>query len=272
MTQTTLPHYSHSSQKQASECARQYYYRKIRGLTEKPKSALIIGHIVDHVCNAILSGIIQDDPVANPEELANAMAITELSLADPPAEVRLEVTDFLNAAIDERAFSQYRMMIDFQPKEVQQEGRLWINGMSTPILLFVDAIGERKKKPLIIDNKTAGRKPSKPVQYRDQMAVYAAWYYKVYGEFPDTEILCLVKTKHPYWMRMPVELRWQDVTLALEAFWRHDDLVKRGQYPPNRNSVFCTEKLCSFYDLCHRELDQTEETLKNLLQFAEAAI
>lgn len=262
-------HYSHSSASQARNCARQYYYRKVRGIPESPKTALIIGHIVDHTCNAILQGIINDDPVADPEALAVMITQTELSLSDAPEDVSTEVHSFLTNAIKEKAFSAYRMMIDFQPEEVQRECRLWINGMETPILMFLDVQGSRKRKPLLIDNKTAARKPSNGDNYRDQMSLYAAWYYKMYGVLPETEALVLVKTKNPYWMRLPVEVSWQHISLVLDGFWQHDALVKRGQYHANRNSMFCSQKNCSYWDICHEEMDRSEEAVAKRLTYAE---
>ena len=264
------PHYSHSSKSQTRSCPRQYYYRKIRKLPEANRAPLVIGHIVDHVTGAIHQGIINDDPVSNPETLASIMMQTEFSLADNlPVEEKLEVQKFMDGALQERAFTQYRMMIDFQPVSVQREIRLWLNGMEPPILGFIDLVATRDNRPLLIDIKTAGRKPSNANNYRDQMAVYAAWYLKHYNVFPATEVLCLVKTKHPYWMRLEVPLTWQDVRVALEDFWQHDDRIKSQRFPANRNSMFCTEKLCSYWDVCHEEMDADQEDVEKLLRYSE---
>ena len=262
-------HYSHSSVSQGRNCARQYYYRKVRQLPESPKSALLIGHIVDHVCNAILQGIINEDPVADPEALAVMIAESELKLSEAPENITTEVFTFIDAAIKEKAFSAYRMMVDFQPEYIQRECRLWINGLETPLLMFLDVQGSRKRKPLLIDNKTSGRKPSNGDQYRDQMALYAAWHYKMYGELPETEAIVLVKTKHPYWMKVPVEVTWQHIGIVIDSVWQHDRMIRSGMYPANRNSVFCSEKNCSYWDVCHAEMEVDEETIAKRLTYAE---
>lgn len=265
-------HYSHSSKNQAQNCPRQYYYRKVRNIPESGKPAFIIGHIVDHVVGAILQGIMNDDPVSDPEGLAVMVMQTELSLNnDIPPEGEQEVRQFMEYAIAEKAFTSYRMMIDFQPVAIQQEMRLWVNPQETPVLGFIDVVAQRKRKPLLIDTKTAGRKPSSSAQYRDQLALYAAWYLHQHGVLPETEILALVKTKHPYWMRVPVELTWQDIGIVLESFYQHERLLTSGQFPPNRNSMFCSEKLCAYWELCHKECEEvyTEEYVKKLLKYSE---
>lgn len=268
----TTTHFSHSSKNQAQSCPRQYYYRKIRNIPETGKSAFVIGHIVDHVVSAILQGIISDDPVMDPEGMAVVVSETELSLNESLDEDGVkEVKQFMENALGEKAFSAFRMMIDFQPTSLQQEMKLWINPLDTPVLGYIDILARRKKKPLLIDIKTAGRKPTSTKSYKDQLALYAAWYYHQHGVLPETEIIALVKTKSPYWMRLPVDLSWQDIGITLSSFYDHNRLLQHGQFPPNRNSMFCSEKLCSYWDICHQENEEifTESYVKNLLTYSE---
>lgn len=262
-------HYSHSSASQAKNCARQYYYRKILKIPEGSKPALVIGHIADEVCNEILRSIRDAAPLPNPDEFANTVLERELAInADIDLEHKHEIIEFFERTTHELAFQQYKGFVDFAPTHIQQEGRLWIKGIDVPVLLFTDVVGERAGKPLIVDNKTAGRKPSAK-QYAEQLAVYALWHLKKHGQLPECEVLALVKTKHPYWMRLQVEITSADLMSAISLIRSHHALHMRGEFHPNRQSVFCSEKNCSYWERCHADHDFSLDEIGKNLTYAE---
>ena len=103
----------------------------------------------------------------------------------------------------------------------------------------------------IIDIKTAARKPGLVGQeHRFQIATYAQLTAGANGE---ARIDTLVKTKTPSLVTQSFTITAQDI-LATRALYPLAQRIMRSEmYMPNRLSLMCSRRHCSFWRHCERE-------------------
>lgn len=103
----------------------------------------------------------------------------------------------------------------------------------------------------IIDIKTAARKPgSIAPEHRFQIATYAQL---TPGSNGEARIDTLVKTKAPGLVTQSVTITGQDIAATRALYPLAQRIMRAGEYMPNRLSMNCSRRNCSFWRDCERE-------------------
>ncbi len=103
----------------------------------------------------------------------------------------------------------------------------------------------------IIDIKTSARKPSCiDPEYRFQIATYAQLTPGASGE---ARIDTLVKTKTPALVTQSFTITEQDLLATRELYPLAQRVMRSEEYMPNRLSLSCSRRNCSYWRNCERE-------------------
>jgi hypothetical protein len=103
----------------------------------------------------------------------------------------------------------------------------------------------------IIDIKTAARKPGAMApEHRFQIATYAQL---APGSSGEARIGTLVKTKTPGLVTQSVAITGQDIAATRTLYPLAQRIMRAGEYMPNRLSMNCSRRNCSFWRDCERE-------------------
>jgi hypothetical protein len=277
-----MKHYSNSALSKRVDCGQQFKYKYIDQMHEKTKESFIAGGMVDAAVNAIHSNYMNVNmPKVSPENVMSKYVADEKSLFEQ--ELKPEewdsIKDLSFRIIDQDLFGQFEEFINYEPVTIQPKINIKIHGLSLPIIGYPDLIAKRElpafqkegEEWLIFDAKTAGQKPSKPSHgYRQQLATYAMglMWQKGLKNIPQAELMILVKTKKPYWLRMPVNLTADDLHLAIEAYREHEHAIQARWYPLNRGSRYCSEKNCGFWEQCHADHGSDLESVMSQVSYA----
>jgi hypothetical protein len=103
----------------------------------------------------------------------------------------------------------------------------------------------------IIDIKTSARKPNCiDPEYRFQIATYAQLTHGASGE---ARIDTLVKTKTPALVTQSFTVTEQDLLATRELYPLAQRVMRSELYMPNRLSLSCSRRNCSYWRNCERE-------------------
>ena len=103
----------------------------------------------------------------------------------------------------------------------------------------------------IIDIKTSARKPSSiEPEYRFQIATYAQLIPCASGQ---ARVDTLVKTKTPSLVTQNFTITNQDLLATHELYPLAQRVMRSELYMPNRVSLLCSRRNCSFWRHCERE-------------------
>jgi len=103
----------------------------------------------------------------------------------------------------------------------------------------------------ILDIKTSARKPSSIApEHRFQIATYAQLTRGTNGE---ARIDTLVKTKTPGLVTQSFTITDQDILATRTLYPLAQTVMRSGQHMPNRLSMNCSRRNCSFWRDCERE-------------------
>lgn len=103
----------------------------------------------------------------------------------------------------------------------------------------------------IIDLKTSARCPSRiSPEYRFQIATYAQLLAGATGE---ARVDTLVKTKAPKVITQSFRVSEQDLLATRTLYPLTQRAMKAGTFIPNRLSMTCSRRNCSFWRQCERE-------------------
>ena len=103
----------------------------------------------------------------------------------------------------------------------------------------------------LIDIKTASRRPScVSPDYAFQLATYRQITPGASGE---VRIDSLVKTTTPQIVQQSYTVGEQDLRATQVLFPMVQEAMGSGMYCPNRQSLLCSQKYCSFWKQCEEE-------------------
>ncbi len=103
----------------------------------------------------------------------------------------------------------------------------------------------------LIDIKTASRRPSSvSPDYAFQLATYRQITPGASGE---VRIDSLVKTATPQLVQQSYTVGQQDLRATKVLFPMVQEAMGSGMYCPNRQSLLCSQKYCSFWKQCEEE-------------------
>lgn len=130
-----------------------------------------------------------------------------------------------------------------EPVEVEQ----YVSGVigSVQVRAYVDLVDVDGR---VIDLKTAKARPSsvEPMQ-NFQVTSYRILHPKATG---GAIIQTLVKTKTPRIVNQPLMITAEDIRFAETIYPLAQEVMKGGIYLPNRKSVMCSRRYCSFWREC----------------------
>jgi CRISPR/Cas system-associated exonuclease Cas4 (RecB family) len=113
---------------------------------------------------------------------------------------------------------------------------------------WIDVLDVRGR---ILEIKTAGRKPSSILpEHRFQVATYAQLAPGANG---DARIDTLVKTKTPGLVTQRFTVTDQDLLATRELYPMAQMAMRSELYMPNRTSMNCSRRSCSFWRRCEQE-------------------
>ena len=262
-----MDHYSPSQFRKYQDCGQQYAYRYVKKLHEKTKEALVIGRAVDEAINSIHTNVMEPSLPAKPEVfLFQTIESERFTHGDElKAEEWDSIDEMATRFVEHDVFEQYKSMIDYKVRAIQHDMVLRVHGLDRKIIGIADCIAERSvfgqkehyESALILDVKTAARSvsPKPSYSYRFQMSVYALAWMCMQGTeiIPQCEVRVLVKKKKPEWQVQAIPITENDLAHVLEVARMHERSVKAQYFPINRDSKFCSQKNCSYFERCHEE-------------------
>lgn len=128
------------------------------------------------------------------------------------------------------------------------EIRVWGEIVGVRVQGWVDLLDVNGR---IIDIKTSARKPSciSP-EYRFQIATYTQLTHGASGE---ARVDTLVKTKKPGLVTQSFTVTDQDLLATRELYPLAQRAMRSALYMPNRLSMSCSRRNCSFWRHCERQ-------------------
>lgn len=256
------PYLSASQITMYQRCPKQYEYRYIKGMTRPPKMALVVGSSV-HKSIELNYG--KKHKTKKPELKdvvldAYSQEFEKLKLDADKDEEQGRSKDRGYAM----ATAHYDLIAPtFQPLEAPElEFNVPIPGIKRKLYGFIDVIGEpvtkdKKKKRLIMDNKTAKRKYERlAVELSPQLTAYEFAHRVLYGKKSDgvgidamveytrkgeaiTEVQRLVTTRDE-----------MEIKRFVETAQAIDKGINAGVFPPVDDARVCS--WCGFNDLCQK--------------------
>jgi CRISPR/Cas system-associated exonuclease Cas4 (RecB family) len=164
---------------------------------------------------------------------------TEFRDDEDPAELALCGENLVRKYIDELAPT-------IEPAAVEMH----VEGEIADVLVqgWIDLLDVNGR---IIDIKTSARKPGAIApEHRFQVATYAQLTPGATGE---ARIDTLVKTKASGLLTQRVTITGQDIAATRTLYPLAQRIMRAGEYMPNRLSMSCSRRNCSFWRECERE-------------------
>ncbi len=227
-------------------CPASWYYRKQIGLPDKPTAALVIGSATHAGIAYALQRAIEGYPTDAPS--AAGFAADEATVLLNDAQLHSE-----RAKIED---TTARLVTVWHEAQYQTSNAARINVKASGKIAGIKVRGEAdmiRKDDLIVDYKTASRKPNgiSPA-HQLQLGIYASLFAA-----KNAAVVTLVKTKVA---QCCVETCKIDAGIKLQA----ERLVSiaaegmaSGLYWPNRQSLYCSRRGCSFWRECESEYGGT---------------
>ncbi len=235
----------------ALDCSAKWYARYALGLPDPKTSNLSLG-------------------IAVHDAIASNFRIKEETGADLPIEDVLTEFDAAWATVEpETAFRDAE-----NPEGIGQAGRQLVElymreaapkiqplAVELAVEGLIGGVRVQGKIDLIDQNrrvreiKTAARKPSGiSMNHAFQMATYVQL---VPGPHPTIAVDTLVKTKTPQLIQIERNLRPEDFRATEIIYPLAQEICRSGIYAPNRSSMLCSRKSCSYWRWCEQSFGGT---------------
>lgn len=169
-----------------------------------------------------------------------------------------------------RAYLPYAKAIE--PIAVEQKFELSIPGEPEwTVYGYIDLVGRRDGKTLVIDHKTGGSSPYKiddrdlagtderrvnwvsQVLWSPEVACYVLAYRVVYGKEEDAfEYHWAIKTKDARILPTPVKIGDAQISWFLDLALDAIQGIKMGRFERNTSSNWCSPRGCAYWAYCHK--------------------
>jgi hypothetical protein len=228
------------------DCQMKWYYRKVLKLPEAQDVNRALGKAVHHaLAENFKQKIESEEDLPLTEVLAIFLPRLDIELADVQlGEEKIEDLQQLGAILIEVYLTEAAPSI--QPVEVEGRVSGEIGGVKAQGYFDVlDAEGN------IYDIKTAKKKPSGVrADYRTQVTTYAMLEPRASGR---TTLHTITKTKTVVLHPQTIDVTEGDRKHATKLYQIAQEGMRAGIYTPNRASMLCSQKYCSFWKTCVEE-------------------
>ncbi len=194
------------------------------------------------------------------KDITTEQMVDEFSAAFEIETKEVEAREFLSESkgavkdVGVRLIKQYHTIISpkVQPAYVEERLEAQIDGLDDEISITlsgqIDLVDNRKR---LIDHKTTKRSPSEVSQsYVLQQTSYRLLAEAHNIEIEQNHIDYLIKTSLPQIKRFAVETDPDFLNNILAVMVQS---IKKEIFVPNRNSMLCSRKYCSYWNECEKK-------------------
>ncbi len=244
------PHLSVSQMKMYSRCPRQYEYRYLYGLKERPAGAMIQGGAFHETIEDNLTQKIQthtDLPMTEMTDRAAQHWDDKLQKEpdiqwkdDKPGDLKDETVLLVKTHHKELAPA-------LSPKLVEHEFRLPV-GDTHDLLGYIDLV---ETTDVVVDHKTFAKTPSQGDVDRDLQLTAYALARSLEGEpAPELRLDVVVKNKTPKAVQIKTTRPENSLLWFVTMFTQIEAAIKSGVFPPNPTGWHCSKEMCGYWDRC----------------------
>lgn len=259
-----VKHLSPSQIKTFNDCQAKWAFRYVEGKKIPPSAVLTLGSSFDDAVTTGMNKKIEGSNLSV-DEVVDAFCTswdyrkdgTEFDAGEDPDEMKDKGVKMIKNYEKEVA-------PDILPAFTQKEYNVAFPGVDWTLKGFADIIDQRN---LIIDNKTAGKTPSKDdageykamAEHVFQMVCYYISERMTSNKDMDLRIDYTVKLVNPKTVIVNIpKPDKQDIKyfqIKTSHTHRQMEMVKQGDMPiiPNRYSMLCSRKYCGYWSLCEQK-------------------
>lgn len=255
-----IRHLSYSSINTYMLCARSWFYRYV----EKPEvpvaAALPFGSAIHKAVQTYIT-----TKILHPGEVQPLRELWSTCWQDALAERKQEIdwdkpkshytllgdkmlrTPSITNAID--AIQPLALAADDDLVEHRIE--FTVPGVPVPIIGYIDVI---VTDGIPVDFKTAGRKWASGKEHTESQPNFylAALNHAGFDDNPDNKFryYILTKTKSPICQVLETSRTWEQLLWTFQTIRQVWDAISAGSFSPNVSGWKCSEKFCSYWNLC----------------------
>lgn len=234
-------------------CPRQYYWRYVKDVRERPQAIMVDGSAVHKALELSLREKMEKATLPSADTMMDAY-LTHWR------ENRADDMVFREGEDNEEAVHNLsrRLLCDYhkdhaprvEPKMVEQRFDTVVSPLHIPMRGVIDLVDTQEGLPTVIDHKVTHATKSKDELERSlQLTLYAH-----HTGVPLVGFNQLVKTKTPKivratTMRTAEQVRWLERVVVEVA-----RAIDKGVFPPcNPTSYTCSAKWCGYHNMCHNQ-------------------
>lgn len=243
------PHLSVTQMRMYQRCPRQYEYRYIHGLRERPAGALIQGKVFHTTIEDNLTQKIQTETDLPLDEMTDRFA-THFKEASEAEDI-----DWKDETPDEAKDTGVTLVTahhkelapKLHPAIVEKEFSVPL-GDTHDLNGRIDLI---EKDGQIVDHKTAAKSPSQDDADTDmQLTAYALVQQLEGAPAPALRLDVVTKAKTPKAIRLTTVRTENDLLWFVTMFEQIAAAIKTGIFPPNPNGWHCSKTACGYWERC----------------------
>lgn len=231
-------------------CPAQYMFRYEQGIILPPKTPLTKGKCVHKGIEHNYSQKMDTFEDVKLEEVQDVVS-TEFEVAktetdfegEDPGKVKDETISLASLYHKEVAPTVQPLMI---------EEKVEVEMGDYKLLGFIDVVDS---DGFIRDTKTASKTPSPGEADKSiQLTAYSMAYRTVMGfEEKGVKLDYLVNTKTPKTVTLEAKRTEKDINRFLNIMNNVANAISNKIYYPNQTNYMCSEKMCGYWNLCHKE-------------------
>jgi putative RecB family exonuclease len=228
------------------DCSAKWAYRAIHRLPDPSNGARVRGKAVHALISHYFKQAMEGDAprLDQLQEPWDAIWDRESDDAVFAADENIEDLKASGAALAAKYLTDGAPNVDPAMVDVAVTGEI----AGVPVRGYIDLIDISGR---IIDFKTASRKPSGvSADYALQLASYVQLLPEASG---NVRLDTVVSTKVPQLVQIEYQISQADRQLTERIYPRVQAAMQSGHYMPNRGSMRCSKRYCSFWEACQDE-------------------
>jgi len=245
-------------------CARQFYYRYIKGIIAPPSIALIEGRAVHQSIAVGHTEMVKTGKLPPLDMMLDALHTewdrgkkegVQVTEDDEPDEAILRRGRIFVERYQQSHMPNIEVVVDAHGPMVERRFFVTIGELRIPLMGFIDLVASaydrQNKQPIhdvtVLDHKVVGRaKTEDDVRSDLQLTVYSA-----VTRVPLVGFQSFVKNKVPviktvYAARTGMDWKWMEHVVQEVA-----TAISKGVFPPTATGWQCSPTYCGYFDRCH---------------------
>lgn len=244
------PHLSVSQMKMYLRCPRQYEYRYMQGIKERPAGAMIQGGAFHETVEDNLVQKIQshtDLPLSEMTDRA-AQHFDDKVQKEPDIQWKEDKPSDLKDETVLLVKTHHKELAPvLKPALVEHEFRLNV-GDTHDLKGVIDLV---ETSGVVVDHKTFAKTPSQGDVDRDlQLTAYALARNLEDSPAPELRLDVVVKNKTPKTVQLKTTRTENDLMWFVTMFTQIEQAIKSGVFPPNPTGWHCSKEMCGYWDRC----------------------